>query len=336
LKERTVILVTPVILFGSGLIVGGLIYPLAKLLAASGLGGLIDACIRLVSALLVKISLLFRKGCDVGEKVRSATQRDSQQDEQLKATAQALRSILLSLATVIQRADQAASDSNQTLGNVRNAIGKMDRPDDLADVHMLLMREIDRMVTGNSALKQELTRSKDDLATQRKQIEELRSAVRVDGLTQLANRAYFDEKLLEMIKLHQRHSDIFSLLLVDVDNFKEINDRFGHTAGDRILKGVAFNLRSALRESDFVARFGGDEFAIILFKNGVKTAVEVAKKLCHAQQDTRFLLDGVNINVTISIGVAEAAAKDTLEAIVNRADQALYRVKSDGRNGVRW
>jgi diguanylate cyclase len=172
------------------------------------------------------------------------------------------------------------------------------------------------------------------LANQRRQIEDLRSAVRLDGLTQLANRTYFDEKLGELIKIHHRHKDVFSLLLIDVDNFKEVNDRFGHQAGDRILKGVAFNLRSALRESDFVARFGGDEFAVLLMRSSGKSAIDVAHKLCKVQQENRLLLDGVDPGVTVSIGVSEAGDDDTAESLLKRADQALYRVKSEGRNGV--
>jgi diguanylate cyclase (GGDEF)-like protein len=137
-----------------------------------------------------------------------------------------------------------------------------------------------------------------------------------------------------MIKIHHRHKDVFSLLLIDVDNFKDVNDRFGHQAGDRILKGVAFNLRSALRESDFVARFGGDEFAVLLMRSSGKASVDVAHKLCKAQQGNRLLLDGVDPGVTISVGVSEAVDDDTMESLLKRADQALYRVKSEGRNGV--
>jgi diguanylate cyclase len=328
----------PVFLFIAGLLAGGLLYPLAKLLSTSGLGGSLDACTRLVAVPFVLTGRLFRKCCDLrqtGNWIKAAVKRANPHEEQLKITSQTLRTILLSLAAVIQRADQAASNSNQALGDVRNTIGRMDLPDDLTEVHSLFMREIDRMISGNSTLKQELSRSQDNLAVQKRQIEELRSAVRMDGLTQLANRAYFDEKLLEMIKIHRRHNDIFSLLVLDVDNFKEVNDRFGHQAGDRILKGVAFNLRAALRESDFVARFGGDEFAILLFRSTSKSAVEVASKLCTIHQESRFLMDGVNITVTLSIGVAEVEAEDTAEALLMRADKALYLAKSEGRNGVR-
>ena len=323
--------------FFAGVLAGVLTYPLVKLLAASGLGGFFNACARLLAAPFTFIGRLFRRRGDLrqaGKRIKSAILQVNPREEQIKASSQALRNILLSLTVVIQRTDQAASNSSQTLGDVRNTIARMDIRNDLSEVHDLLMREIDRMISGNTSLKQELSNSQDILASQRRQIEELRTAVRRDGLTQLANRAYFDERLEEMIKLRRRNNDIFSLLLVDIDKFKEINDRFGHQAGDRIIKGVAFNLRDALREPYVIARFGGDEFAILLFRSNVRSAAEVARKLCRFQQESRFLLDGVNVSVTLSIGVAEAGVEDTAETIVKRADQALYRVKSEGRNGV--
>ena len=91
-----------------------------------------------------------------------------------------------------------------------------------------------------------------------------------------------------------------------------------------------------MRESDFVARYGGDEFAIILFRSSGRYAVEVGQKLCAVQQENCFLLDGASLNVTLSIGVAEVGSKDSVVTLLKRADQALYRVKSEGRNGVHF
>lgn len=326
-------------LFFAGLLTGALIFPLAKLLIAGGIGGFLDCCLQLLRAPFTLLGWAvrglrnLRPAGTYSKKASLGSTPD--ENEQIRASSQALRNILLSLTKVIQRADLAATTSNQTLGDVRNSIGRIKLPNDLAEVHNLLMREIDNMIAGNTSLKLELSRSQDNLALQKRQIEELRSAVRMDGLTQVANRAYFDEKLLEMLKHRQQHNDIFSLLLVDVDNFKEVNDKYGHQAGDRILKGVAFNLRSALRESDFLARFGGDEFAILLYRNNVKAVLEVANMLCASQQGSRFLLDGADVKVTLSIGVTTADAGDTAQTLLKRADQALYQVKSEGRNGVR-
>jgi len=112
-------------------------------------------------------------------------------------------------------------------------------PDDLREVHSQLLTEIDRVISSNSTLKQELFHSREILATQRQQIDTLKTEVRIDGMTQLANRTCFDEKLLEMVRLWERFGDAFTLLIIDVDNFKVINDTHGHPGGDRVLKGVA-------------------------------------------------------------------------------------------------
>jgi len=330
--------IAPLYIFLFGLLAGGLLIPLAKLLAASGLGRVAEIIGTMAMAPFVAIGRLFgsNRGGVGSRDEKSGSQQTKVDDEQLNNLTHALRSIIVSLAMIIHRADQAANDSNQTMDTVRDSINNIDIPKELSEVHQLLMREVNRITSGNSKLKKDLSQSQEELANQKKLVEELRTAVRIDGLTQLANRNYFDEKLLESIKLHQRHNDMFSLLLVDVDHFKEINDKHGHLAGDRILKGVAFNLKSSLRESDFVARFGGDEFAIILNRSDGKAAVEVAVKLCYSQQESRFLLDGSEIKVTISIGITEAEATDTPESLVGRADKALYRVKSEGRNNVRW
>jgi hypothetical protein len=121
--------VEPIILVFTGLLSGVLLYPLASMLAASGLGGFFDACARGVAAPFAIIGRLFsRRG--YGEEGQTAPQSDKMHEEQIKASAQLLRKILLSVTVAIQRADQAASNSNQTLGDVRNSIGRMNLPDE--------------------------------------------------------------------------------------------------------------------------------------------------------------------------------------------------------------
>ena len=123
-------------------------------------------------------------------------------------------------------------------------------------------------------------------------------------------------------------------MMIDLDNFKLINDTYGHQGGDRILKGVALKLKATLRGSDFIARFGGDEFAIILPKTDSKSASDVAWKLCNCMRESRFLLDGVPVTVTLSNGITEVSKGDSEEALLRRADRALYQVKEMGRNSV--
>jgi len=255
-------------------------------------------------------------------------------EQNIYDSAQTIREILQILATSIQRTNKAAIDSSLVLGDVKSAMNTMRLPTDVNEAHAMLLKEIERVLASNAALKGELADSQLVLSEQQHQINNLRTAVRIDGLTQVANRAYFDEKLREMVTLRKRYDDPFSLMMIDLDNFKGINDTYGHPAGDRILKGVAQQIKAALRGSDFLARFGGDEYALILMKTDITAATEVAWKLCEQVRASRFLLDKKTLTMTLSIGVAEASRNDTDETLLKRADAALYRTKMGGRNGV--
>jgi len=333
------ILPLPIPIFAVGLLIGLILSPLfTRAYHAPGVQRLIDAMSRNVSALL---SWLFRAlGKNNLAHQRGFARPDpglhpiDPREQQISDSAQAVRSILLILTAVIERTEQAASESSLALKKLRESFDRAGLPAEVAAATSLLTEQIDRMISNNVSLKVKLASSQEMLASQQRQIEMLRTAVLVDGMTRLANRSYFDDKLAEMIRLRQRYEEPFFLILLDVDNFKGINDSYGHQAGDRILKEVASRTRSALRESDFLARFGGDEFALILIKSTPQAATEVAKKLCNRIRDSRFLVDAVELKVTLSIGIAEAVASDTSESLLARADAALYRVKESGRNGV--
>jgi len=325
-------------MFCGGIIIGLVLYPLARMIDLEEINRFLNALVRIAAAPFCRLASLFRKKSGVflthDDMLETAARNIDPREQQLSDSAQIIRNILLSMATVIQKTEKAASDSSQTLDDIKNIIDQMNLPVDLKEAHRTVLHEIDRVISSNMNLKGELANSQEVLAEQKKQIENLRTAVRIDGLTQLANRAYFDEKLSEMLSVLQRYSEPFSLMMIDLDNFKEINDSYGHPAGDRILKGVAFKIKESLRSSDFLARFGGDEFALILIKAGGQTASDVARKLNSNLQESRFILDNTPVKVTLSIGVAEADVRDTEESLLKRADEALYRVKQMGRNNV--
>ena len=262
--------------------------------------------------------------------------RPDPREQRISDTAQAVRSILLILTSVIERTEQAASESSLALKKLRESFDRAGLPAEMAAATSRLTEQIDRMISNNASLKGKLASSQKILIAQQRQIEMLRTAVLIDGMTQLANRSYFDDKLAEMIKLRQRYNEVFFLIILDVDNFKAINDSYGHPAGDLILKGVAAKIKTALRDSDFLARFGGDEFALILIKSTPLAADAVARKLCALIRDSRFEFEGTELKVTLSIGAAEATAFDTTESLLERADAALYRVKQGGRDGVNF
>jgi|GEM_PF-638060 len=261
---------------------------------------------------------------------------DDGRERRINDSVHAIKDLLLVLGAAIDRANRAAADSSVVLADARVALKVMRLPPELASTASDLVAQIDRVVDSNSTLKGELATSQKTLNSQQQVIEKLRSAAHLDGMTQVANRAHFDEKLSEILNLKHQGTDASFLMLIDVDNFKTVNDTYGHQAGDRILKGVAFRLKDSLRESDFVARFGGDEFAVILEKVSLQTASRLAWKLRDSVGGGRFLLDGNEIKVTVSIGATEALAGDTVEVVLRRADSGLYQVKENGRDGVQF
>jgi diguanylate cyclase (GGDEF)-like protein len=158
----------------------------------------------------------------------------------------------------------------------------------------------------------------------------------VDGLTELFNRRYFETRLEQELQRQRRQLDELSLLLLDLDNFKQLNDSLGHLVGDTALKHVADILRRAVRIFDICARYGGEEFVIVMPGAGPDTALRIAERI-RRQVEQHFAAgrrSGVPIPLTVSIGVSTASPGVTREALVAQADRGLLVAKSRGKNQV--
>ncbi|RUO77726.1 ligand-binding sensor domain-containing diguanylate cyclase [Idiomarina seosinensis] len=165
---------------------------------------------------------------------------------------------------------------------------------------------------------------------------ELEAIARQDPLTGLGNRRAFDEYLQHEIKRSQRNHHTLSLAILDIDFFKQVNDRFLHTVGDQVLVELAQLLRRVLREVDYAARWGGEEFAILMPDTGLEDAVEAADRIRRAveQHDFSKLLD--DCQLTVSIGVASNQHYAEHSSLLVAADQALYQAKANGRNRTEY
>jgi len=152
-----------------------------------------------------------------------------------------------------------------------------------------------------------------------------------DNLTELFNRQYFNEHLGQEILRAERYNRALSLILFDIDHFKDINDNFGHLAGDGVLRELAAMLQSRIRQSDILARWGGEEFVLLVHETGRDLAHELAEKLCRAIAQHNFSLKE---KITCSFGVTEYIPGEIPTNFINRADQALYHAKETGRNRV--
>ena len=164
----------------------------------------------------------------------------------------------------------------------------------------------------------------------------LSSALR-DGLTRLFNKRYLMDRLDSELKFAQRHETSLSLLMLDIDHFKKVNDTHGHLAGDAVLASLAAVLTRAVRNEDVVARFGGEEFAIILRAIGIEPALQMGERLRRSVELSVAHCAAGDLKTTVSVGVAgfPSTPAQTPEQLVEAADQALYRAKREGRNRAR-
>ncbi|MBX3272527.1 MAG: GGDEF domain-containing protein [Sandaracinaceae bacterium] len=164
--------------------------------------------------------------------------------------------------------------------------------------------------------------------------EELYEAALRDPLTKLYNRRALDDRLDADLSHARRHGTPLSVLLLDLDYFKVVNDTYGHLGGDYVLATFAELAQAMVRREDLFARYGGEEFAILCRSTSLAHAASLGERIRAATAAARFVHDGRVIPVSVSVGVAAARADDTVEALVERADRALYRAKQEGRNRV--
>ncbi|EJN18822.1 diguanylate cyclase (GGDEF) domain-containing protein [Pseudomonas sp. GM78] len=157
------------------------------------------------------------------------------------------------------------------------------------------------------------------------------SALR-DPLTDTGNRIAMDQTLQREIELARRHMQPLSLLMLDIDHFKQINDTHGHSAGDDVLKAVAASIKNQLRNVDMVFRYGGEEFLILLSNTSREAAALVGERLRFAAQTEDYPADGRTVELTVSLGCSTLLPGESAESLLRRADSALYVAKREGRN----
>ena len=178
---------------------------------------------------------------------------------------------------------------------------------------------------------QELEALISQLQSEKGKLEEL---AYTDPLTGLSNRRLFLEEAKRMIEYSRRYGEPLSLLMMDIDNFKNINDEYGHDVGDLTLKKLAEVIKRNIRGSDIAARFGGEEFVVLLPRTDEKGAELVAERIRRDFKKDPVRVDDREITTTVSIGVAEIENGENLEELIKKADTALYRAKRTGKDKV--
>ena len=203
---------------------------------------------------------------------------------------------------------------------------------------ILMPMNVDARITGDPHdVYSELTRLNNELLTMQREMEkknrELERLAYYDTLTGLLNRRAILEKLDEWLQQVRRYQDRLSVVMVDIDHFKQVNDEYGHRVGDRVLADVAGLLRRNVRQTDFCGRYGGEEFLVILPRTDVTGAGIMAERMrCALERTPMTAASETTFTVTGSFGAAECCCGDDEDVLVSRADAALYRAKDNGRN----
>lgn len=237
------------------------------------------------------------------------------------------------------------ADNRRYYQNVSQQAEKIEQISLLDDIRALkdaLKSEVDQI---RKTLAEKTAKDRHDLESLASQVkhlstelERVRSASEKDGLTGALNRRSFDQLIHRMVEQAAVMGTGFAVIMVDIDDFKVINDTYGHPTGDRVIMVVVDKCRKQIRSDDFLARYGGDEFALLLpaasLRNAVKKARNIRKAICNTRYSLEDFAPGLEITFTVSMGAAVWTRGDTVQSLVRRADQALYLAKREGKNGV--
>lgn len=248
--------------------------------------------------------------------------------------AEQLNQIVLSYEEVL--ADVARRLGLQ--GRTILAAGKLlDTPTEGSSVALRaeIAERLSELLEKNQVLQHELRTAQEELRAQHDELDQARAESRIDHLTQLPNRRAFDERMTDVHAGFVRNGRAYSIVVFDVDHFKTFNDSHGHAAGDAMLRTISKAAGEVRRTNDFLARAGGEEFAVLLPESDLRQCQAAAERYRRAIAATTLRLEGQRLTVTASFGAATAIAQETAGQLMARADEALYAAKAAGRNQTR-
>lgn len=229
----------------------------------------------------------------------------------------------------------SASLSSESLTTNLEKLAASKKPKDILNVAAQIVAETRSFVNKTKQFEESLSESTREIRHLKGQLDSARKQATVDALTGLHNRRGFDETLANLLKDRNNGSKNGAVLLLDIDHFKQVNDTHGHLIGDKVLVGIGRQLLKQMRGGDYLSRFGGEEFVILLLETplaGAFTAAENLRKSI-SKLHWRQSKSGKEIGqITISIGIASIKLNESAETLLGRCDEALYRAKSLGRN----
>lgn len=247
--------------------------------------------------------------------------------ERADMAAQLLRDLATHVMSDVGAHNRLVSGIAERLERIE--VGSASAPGQLSEV-------LQQILDANEKLQARLSDAEKKIQTQAEEIKLQQSEARTDSLTQLANRRAFDDCLSKCLLRYHKDGLPSSLILFDVDHFKQFNDTHGHQAGDVVLQQVAISLREVAKTTDLACRYGGEEFGLVMPNTTIAQARIAAERIRQAIEKTAVTFEGLPLSVTASVGVAEIRDDDDATRLVRRSDEAIYCAKAAGRNCGYW
>jgi len=238
---------------------------------------------------------------------------------------------------MIDAAAGSATTYTESLAGMSEKLSQSKDREGLRAIVETLVHTAKEMEVSNQKLEERLNASKQEINELQVNLETVRTESLTDPLTQLANRKFFDDSLAAAIEEARAKNESLSLMMTDIDHFKNFNDNYGHLTGDQVLRLVAKTLTDCVKGRDTTARYGGEEFAIILPNTVLRSAIVVADHIRRAVMTKELMKRSTGEHlgrITVSIGVATLKKSDTAQTFIERTDTCLYAAKRHGRNRV--
>lgn len=247
--------------------------------------------------------------------------------------------IINTLLTKITKLSHGTTGISDSLAEFNQELKQKPDVDVLHRLVDSLVDDMEGVIQSNKQMETSLSTMKEEVCTLKSEMENLNQVAMTDQLTSLNNRRAFDEEVLKQMQALSQSQTPSSLLVLDIDHFKQFNDKHGHLVGDKVLSYIAIALKQSVKGTDFVARYGGEEFAILLPDTSIDDAVTLAESIRKVIADRKLTIGKDKKlslgSITVSVGVSTLNISDDRESYFVRADEALYRAKSSGRNCVR-
>lgn len=244
------------------------------------------------------------------------------------------------IAQIVDRittTQSSASNYKTSLEGAQSALATQLDTDQVRDIVSELIHATRETEAANRTLESKLQESKRQIQDMQESIEAIRFESLTDELTTLANRKHFDQSMERAMAEAEHTQEPVSLLMTDIDHFKQFNDTFGHQTGDQVLRLVALAVKQNVKGQDIACRYGGEEFGVILPLTNLQQAISVAENIRNSVMSKELVKRSTGENlgrITISIGVSTFAASDTPQTMIERSDRCLYAAKHAGRNCV--